>query len=250
MAAAGSGGWRQLGLNPNILVKDLFNGQGRWNRNLIKVSFSAEDADCILSIPLSLTNQSDMLRWHYDRLGTYNVRSGYRVALDIKESSSSSDSAGSIKWWKSLWKLPIPSKIRVFVWRCFNNWLPVKSNLIQRGMHIDSTCPVAGLLKPKQNWQVKDLLLQGYHVYQKSDFISFCVLLWMLWNNRNSILFGSRPKPDNQIVDWANDFIIEYQKSMCAGSQITKQRKEAQVTDTDMRWIPPRQGTFCVNVDA
>lgn len=46
--------------------------------------------------------------------------------------------------WKKLWHADIPPKIRMFGWRALKNALPVKENLVRRGMEMDIRCPVYG----------------------------------------------------------------------------------------------------------
>lgn len=36
------------------------------------------------------------------------------------------------QFWKTFWSLPIPSKVKIFVWKGFNNGLPVGSEMIRR----------------------------------------------------------------------------------------------------------------------
>ncbi|KAL5565174.1 hypothetical protein UlMin_028338 [Ulmus minor] len=43
-------------------------------------------------------------------------------------------------WWKSLWQLKIPPKIRNFIWRLCKGWLPSASKLYGRDMDIDFSC--------------------------------------------------------------------------------------------------------------
>ncbi|KAK2655132.1 hypothetical protein Ddye_008184 [Dipteronia dyeriana] len=35
----------------------------------------------------------------------------------------------NVLWWKALWKLGIPPKIRTFIWKCCHHWIPTKLNL-------------------------------------------------------------------------------------------------------------------------
>ena len=42
---------------------------------------------------------------------------------------------GERRWWFSRWKLNLPSKIKVFLWRCFHDLLFSKEILNSRGIY-------------------------------------------------------------------------------------------------------------------
>ncbi|KAK2662222.1 hypothetical protein Ddye_000796 [Dipteronia dyeriana] len=55
---------------------------------------------------------------------------------------SSSGLVSSISWWKFLWWLNVPSKVKLFIWRACHNWIPSLVNLAKRGVGGDVLCPV------------------------------------------------------------------------------------------------------------
>lgn len=72
----------------------------------------------MMSIPLGFRRGPDRLVWHYDRKGTYSVRSGYKVTMEFKKVASSSTANNEEKWWGKLyWRLNIPNKVKIFIWR-------------------------------------------------------------------------------------------------------------------------------------
>ncbi|MFQ6619331.1 hypothetical protein Gotur_000044 [Gossypium turneri] len=50
----------------------------RWNRYLIYSTFTMEEADQIVSLPIPITNQSDKVVWSNENSGIYSVKSGYK----------------------------------------------------------------------------------------------------------------------------------------------------------------------------
>jgi hypothetical protein len=113
------------------LVSDLIDKQTRsWNRQKLETFFYPMDVEVICNIPLSHRNQTDFWAWHWERTGTFSVRSCYRALagikrtredwLDERAASSSDDS----KLWTKLWKIMVPSKIRHFLWRLAQHSLP------------------------------------------------------------------------------------------------------------------------------
>ncbi|XP_074374536.1 uncharacterized protein LOC141714941 [Apium graveolens] len=102
--------------NVNFTVADFISG-GRWNLNKLKEYVSDQSVSEISSIPISRTDANDCLVSHFDSRGNYTVKSGYYVALHLKESSnqqSSSSSNPSKSFWKLLWSISAPPKLTIF----------------------------------------------------------------------------------------------------------------------------------------
>ncbi|XP_050238101.1 uncharacterized protein LOC126687584 [Mercurialis annua] len=113
---------------------------------------------------------------------------------------------------------------------------------------------VSGLCKPERNWRIQDFISYAFNKLQKQEFIMFSVLLWLIWNNRNCSLFGGSVKPAGKVVEWAQVYIEDFSNNQQAHS-VTNQtadhmRKRKARKAEDSRWIPPRNGTFKINVDA
>ena len=73
---------------------------------------------------------------------TYSTHSAYQLLWEGGAAGSKED------WYVELWKLKIPSKIVVFVWRLFTNRLPRKKNLQRRQVQLmDLSCPFCGCME-------------------------------------------------------------------------------------------------------
>ncbi|KAK2649790.1 hypothetical protein Ddye_017279 [Dipteronia dyeriana] len=68
--------------------------------------------------------------------GEYLVRSGYRVAKDMAlvDNPGASGLEALASWWKILWQLKIPSKVKLFMWRACHHKPPVLIALAKRGV--------------------------------------------------------------------------------------------------------------------
>ncbi|KAL5841983.1 hypothetical protein ACOSQ3_012586 [Xanthoceras sorbifolium] len=55
--------------------------------------------------------------------------------------SKGSSSLGPNIWWKRLWSLPLPCKIKFFLWKLGLNILPTKENLRRRKILLVDSCP-------------------------------------------------------------------------------------------------------------
>ena len=54
-----------------------------WNTELVREIFLPQDAEAILSIPISESHARDRMVWAEDKRGNFKVRSAYRLARDI-----------------------------------------------------------------------------------------------------------------------------------------------------------------------
>ena len=77
------------------------------------------DVEEILKIKPGYRLQEDLVAWAPEPHGQYSVRSAYRLLKEeqMKEESQQNVSSGaslSNEWWKLLWKLKIPPKVRIF----------------------------------------------------------------------------------------------------------------------------------------
>ena len=116
-------------------------------------------------------------------------------------------------WWTSLWKLQVPAKIKVFMWKACNDMLPLFEALGKRKIPVSKLCPMCKwknesilynlwgcrCLKPMRNfWSPK---MAGNHkgklhffafiigCVEHLNFVElglFCVCLWKVWAIRNA----------------------------------------------------------------
>jgi len=116
-------------------VDSLINSAtGWWNINLIDFCFYPLEAKLIKSLPLCSIPQPDTLVWRFEKSGCYSVKSGYKLlyelhTLDTNQAQVSDSQKG---FWKSIWKLKVPGKIKHFLWKACTNSLPTKESLLKR----------------------------------------------------------------------------------------------------------------------
>lgn len=123
-------------------VEALILGNGEWNVPLIKDSFIPADAEEILSIPLGGQNRKDEVVWALDSKGVFSVKSAYHLAVQLNSANEASGShvSGQKGKWRKIWKLNIPPRTRVGVWKIMKNYIPSKQNLIGKGLDINPGC--------------------------------------------------------------------------------------------------------------
>ncbi|XP_028054431.1 uncharacterized protein LOC114258640 [Camellia sinensis] len=105
------------------------------------------DVDAIQQIPLCCQDMPDILVWHYTSSGLFSVRSAghLQMNLSMRETRGSGSEIQNVTWfWKRVWRLRIPSKIKVFAWRCCSNILPVRSVIRRRHLMMEDMCACCG----------------------------------------------------------------------------------------------------------
>lgn len=72
----------------------LLTNSGSWNVFLVKSVFYPVDWDTILNIPVRNPKRDDRWVCHFERWGSYNVKSGYHIARYAIGNPSSSTGGG------------------------------------------------------------------------------------------------------------------------------------------------------------
>ena len=124
-------------------VSQLFEPEtGSCNVPLIENDFLPFEAQKILAIPSYMTRQQDITIWPRCKTGSYSVKTGYQLLneLDDRERASSSDNVEVKTFWSRIWKLDVPNKVKMFMWRACSEALPTKMNLRKRKILENSLC--------------------------------------------------------------------------------------------------------------
>lgn len=105
----------------------------------MKRDFSNSDAMLILKIRIPQVQRSDRLMWNASQDGVYTVKSAYHF---WQSQTVSFDQVQHSSGWKKLWQLPLPHKVKIFLWRFCKNIIPVQNLLRHRGVNVPILCPL------------------------------------------------------------------------------------------------------------
>ena len=87
----------------------------------------------IKGIPISSRLPPDKMIWAVTPNGKYSVMSAYSIAMRLTncvDQGASSNQSHTCWFWKKIWDLPLPHKVRHFAWRACRDILPTKVNLM------------------------------------------------------------------------------------------------------------------------
>ena len=168
--------------------------------------------------------------------------------------------------WKKIWGLQVPNKVKHLAWKACRDLLPTKTNLIHRKVITESCCDVCKqhqedvvhalfhCLALQSVWrsrvQLNHSTLQACSSF--TDIIEFifagnrepnlfAAVLWILWNRRNNLRLDKPALSLNQVVEFAQDLILE--RSPC--NVAFQQSRHHQIT----AWQAPVQHAYKVNFD-
>jgi hypothetical protein len=120
---------------------------GQWDEDLLRNLFGDVDVWRILQIPLNNQGFSDFMAWPLTNHGRYTVRSGYHLQWRHQFGPRAAQLALPRRSalnpvWKTILKLKIPGKVKIFIWRALHGITPVKCILANRHIGTSGACPV------------------------------------------------------------------------------------------------------------
>jgi hypothetical protein len=122
-----------------MVVADLLQQNARkWNLDLVNQVFNPRDATEIVKIPITMSQNADTPLWRFGKNGNYSVRSAYYQLMEVITDNSHLREPGD---WMALWKLKIPNRVKIFLWRTLRGCIPVKDRLTQRGVQCGAIYP-------------------------------------------------------------------------------------------------------------
>lgn len=266
-------------------VSELINGTTHeWNIPLLKSLFSDLDVETILSVPISYHGLADKGLLHYTSNGMFSVKSAYNLAKlysfprNSRERGESSSGTSSDSFWKSLWAMSIPNKIKMFVWRCSHNAVAVLHNLTRKNVEVPPDCPrchahretlehlIFQCKYSKELWLISPFSPAVSDSWSSLSFVDWwsaishfspvrgnvddmstllASLCWFIWKARNKVLFDGRV--------WSCASVLEKAMASCSEFKDASLAKPVSPTtqppEPVLVWNPPPPTIIKFNVD-
>uniref|UniRef100_A0A2N9IJ26 Reverse transcriptase zinc-binding domain-containing protein n=1 Tax=Fagus sylvatica TaxID=28930 RepID=A0A2N9IJ26_FAGSY len=246
-------------------------GTGLWNKELVERIFIPSEASLILSTTLSSRAPNDLLVWGGEKSGKYSVRSAYRMLanVDLEGNPGCFTTEYWRMFWKKIWSVKVPFKIRNFLWRVCINALPTLVKLQRRTiistarcsfclaedediLHALWTCPLLPLWTPYKltrkvvrSCYTSLLDVVGHLLEYESDasLAEFAFMLWLVWQRRNKAMYQSELNNLDDIPLLAQRLLLEFWA-------VNDQQQSVPQVIPKQAWQPPTQLEFKANCDA
>ncbi|KAL9293822.1 putative ribonuclease H domain, reverse transcriptase zinc-binding domain-containing protein [Arabidopsis thaliana] len=198
-----------------------------WNLNMLRDLFPWKDIQLILA-QRPMFSREDSFCWAGTNHGLYIVKSGYELSSRLlhKEMFREAQEQPSVNpIFQGIWNLYTAPKIKVFLWKAVKGAVSVEDRLRTRGILIDDgcymcheanetinhilfQCPLArqvwalSLLQSPSNGFGSSIFTNMNHILHNCKNLSISGslrsvspwIIWMLWKNRNKLLFEDADK--------------------------------------------------------
>lgn len=211
-----------------------------------------------------MQSREDSWFWIFDDQGKFIVRSCYKWLQGAPGNSQP-------EFWKKLWSLKLPGKIKNFLWRVCVGCLPTVVALAGRGVNVETQCPwchcspetdlhvsfscdfartvwlsagLQHLVQISVHDMAVDVIREAFSTGTTSQCVLIAMTCWSIWNRRNKWLwervngsvFGVQAAANNLLHDWQE-------------AQAVRRANVAQVSVGGRKWKKPPLGWWTVNVD-
>ncbi|KAK4417163.1 hypothetical protein Salat_2541900 [Sesamum alatum] len=175
--------------------------------------------------------------WRRHRTGVFSVRSAYKVALELgmRQIASSSRpfpalAKGCEQFWRRLWTMGLPPRVRVLTWRFCYDAVPIMENLAKRREGVETgcvlceaemeKCPFAPVTWALSNipWQclcrwpgsAAAWLSSTVKKLDTEEGARFLTVCWALWQNRNRRRVEGIVSDPQRVIRDAQNFLTQY----------------------------------------
>lgn len=257
----------------SLIVADLFEeGTRNWNTSKIR-QILPQWEKLIKTIIPSETGAPDKQIWLSTPSGEYTTKSGYHEAIKMRTEEGGHPESRELEWFKGVWNLHISPKIKMFLWKLFQQALPVGEILMARHITTESQCPRCGTPESidhlflhcqfaKDVWQAAPFTTTFEYsglIDLQDVWLNLCGrnclpptglatghlapwILWHLWCARNQLVFEGKSMSAEETLTKAVTTAKEWTNSQ-------EKDKQRQTYKTPAR-VPDLQNRTVVNSDA
>uniref|UniRef100_A0A803NGP8 RNase H type-1 domain-containing protein n=1 Tax=Cannabis sativa TaxID=3483 RepID=A0A803NGP8_CANSA len=253
------------------VVNNLFRQEGGgWDMEILEDMFGQRDRNLISKVPSQLTHETDQIIWHLETSGLYTVKSAYMI---IQQEKGWINEESITSFWKRVWTLKIPPKVKNMIWRAGTFCLPTMTQLITKKVAVNVVCPICNVEEEiifhclvtcqdvKCCW---DRVGIGTHLLHGDNFLVWlkdiferlepdkrgliATLCWAIWNARNEPVWKKKKVSALDIVASAKNYLNQWRNAQ--NFQIETPCPDLQKGDGAEHWTCPPVNSVKINIDA
>ncbi|KAF7801271.1 reverse transcriptase [Senna tora] len=256
-----------------LSVYDVAEGVGEWKWDLLSFELPICIKRKIYSVACIRDHRKqDRKAWKLSPSGSFSLKTAYALACcNHSNIFGETGSKLDLRW---VWKLNCYPKVRMFVWQCWMNGLPCKTNIAAKGVMINIVCPLCAsnveslahlfvncsvVKKVWTGMKISALLIPFDHCFRTwlSDNANlnsvkvmgvplgtiFVFGLWEIWLGRNALVFDSKVFDPVLIGEKATFKAVEYFHLNCIAAP------SKSIATFSVGWDPPPLGWWKLNTD-
>ncbi|KAK8569111.1 hypothetical protein V6N12_007643 [Hibiscus sabdariffa] len=242
-----------------------------WKVDILESLFDEVHVNKIRAIPLSKTRLQDKLVWRYDGLGSYTVKSGYRLLngeLNAALLLSADSGVNFSRFYAALWSSNLPPKVNIAMWRIINNYMPTLVNLRFRQLTVDVCCPLCKSTEesiehimrecafvkqildaqgvrcsvPVADLSWKECLAQTFVSLSMRQRQALMITFYSVWYTRNQVLHEGLAPSVSSSISFVEAFLSEHDLFNSQASP-----RPLRLHDN---WVAPAMSVIKLNFDA
>ncbi|XP_073019483.1 uncharacterized protein [Primulina eburnea] len=253
-------------------VADLIT-ENEWNTSKIIRNFMPYVQQMITTMPVPSFSNPDARYWKFDSKGRYSVKGGYQKAIGFYDNPKNQSRNMLEGWWKFIWSISVPPKVRIFWWRLSKDLIPTASNLKMHHIPTAETCHYCGFgkestihalftchqsrevwkqttywswIKKITNAPTLEICLWLKWTLTKTDFENLAVYTWAFWKARQTAYHGKISAISGMDIHWVLGWLKDYKKAQRSLHVTTQPEPQ----NSALYWTPPIENHWKLNVDA
>ncbi|KAK9020938.1 hypothetical protein V6N11_010950 [Hibiscus sabdariffa] len=256
-----------------LSFSDFMDGNGNWDLNLLLSKFPHSIASHIIAIKCpDVTDIADKPYWRLSNSQSFSIRSAYEsLACSTWDNIKSS-------CWKGFWSLPVPQRLRLFIWLSYKERLMTNVERCRRSfgqslvclcchthaetiVHVLRDCYLAhavwsNLIPPNCNvdffhshfqvWLYSNLTVNHIHpTFDLKWSTLFASTLWKIWCMRNNWVFNGFPLSTDSILHKSVTWARYYTDSWMLKERVSP----GNALPPHAHWERLDEGWVCLNTD-
>ncbi|KAK9032604.1 hypothetical protein V6N11_056864 [Hibiscus sabdariffa] len=231
-------------MNSLVHIVDLVTN-GSWNLDLLNSIFPPAVVPHIIAIRfLHSTDGDDLCIWCWGSRHKFEVRTAYKLLQQAAWNPFDPS-------WHLVWHLPIPQRIRVFIWAILQQRIMTNLERFRRSLSHDSACSLCGSSPESITHVLRDCpnaSLLSRLVDHVNWPVFFAVAIWLIWKRRNDVFntdLGSSSNVLNRSMVWAKHVCNSHAAKPSSFTNPTT----SSATVSSCKWQPAPTTWITLNTD-